>query len=240
MPQKTSIFNVVLVRRGLLFSLLSVIFFFNICHASLNKVSEERQIIKSILVESQKEKSQRDSTALNLIKDFAYQKLKDYAKKDEAFAKELMFGTDEYYKDIPEDPVDIIPLENGYLLLTVSVIDIGPRQNELYFFLIQNNKSDWIPLQFDLTKKEKGYKPWSLMCADIVYEAPFLRIHSRGTPECCAECGDTDVFLFKNGSFKFVRTLSTFIEKERLYKDLDKGLSADYLDYIKEEVVYYE
>ncbi len=201
MTQRTSTFSVVPIRRGLLLSLLSF-FFFNICHASLNKVPEESQIIESILVESKKEKNQRDLSALILIRDFAYQKLKDYAKKDEAFAKELMFGTDED-ENVPEDAVDIIRLENGYLLLTVSAIDIGPRQSELYFFLIQNGESDWIPLQFDLTKKEKGDKPWSLMCVEIAHEAPFLKIHSRGAPESCGECGDTDVFLFKNGSFKF-------------------------------------
>lgn len=226
------------IRMALFLSLLNAVFF-NICHASLNKVPEESQIIESILVESKKEKDQRGSTALILIKDFAYQKLKDYAKKNEAFAKELMFGTDED-KNVPEDAVDIISLENGYLLLTVSTIDIGPKQSELYFFLIQNGRSDWIPLQFDLTKKEKGYNRWSLMCADIAYEAPFLRIHSRGAPECCAECGDTDVFLFKNGSFKLVRTLSTFIDMKRQFEDLNKGLDGDYLNYIEEEVILYE
>jgi hypothetical protein len=238
MTQRIFTFSIVPIRRGLLLSLLSF-FFFSICHASLNKAPEESQIIESILVESIKEKSWRDSSALILIRNFAYQKLKDYAKKDEAFAKELMFGTDED-KNVPEDAVDIIPLEKGYLLLTVSAIDIGPKQSELYFFLIQNGKSNWIPLQFDLTKKEKGYKPWSLMCNEVAYEARFLKIHSRGAPESCAECGDTDVSLFKNGSFKLIHTLRTFIEKERLYKDLDKGLDADYLDYIKEEVILYQ
>lgn len=238
MTQRMSTFSVVPIRRGLLLSLLSF-FFFNICHASLNKVPEESQIMESILVESQKEKSWRDLSALILIKDFTYQKLKDYAKKNEAFAKELMFGTDED-KNVPEDAVDIIRLENGYVLLTVSAIDIGPKQNELYFFLIQNGESDWIPLQFDFTKKEKGDKPWSLMCDEVAYESPFLKIHSRGMPESCAECGDTDVFLSQDGSFKLVRTLRAFIDKERLYEDLDKGLDADYLEYIKEEVILYQ
>jgi len=238
MTQRMFIFSVAPIRRGLLLSLLSF-FFFNICHASLNKVLEDPQIIESILVESKKEKNQRDSTALKLIRDFTYQKLKSYAKKDEVFAKELMFGTDED-ENVLEEAVDIIPLENGYLLLTVSAIDIGPKQSELYFFLIQNGQSDWIPLQFDLSKKEKGDKPWSLVCDEVEYEAPFLKIHSRGAPESCGECGDTDVFLFKNGSFKLVRTLRTFIEKERLYKDLDKGLDADYLDYIAQDVILYQ
>ncbi|MBY0273117.1 MAG: hypothetical protein K2X02_06930 [Alphaproteobacteria bacterium] len=195
--------------------------------------------MESILVEGIKEKSWRDLSTLILIKDFTYQKLKDYAKKNEVFAKELMFGTDEG-ENVSKDDVDIIRLENGYLLLTVSAIDIGPKQNELYFFLIHNGKSDWIPLQFDFTKKEKGYKPWSLMCDKVEYEAPFLKIHSRGTPESCAECGDTDVFLSQDGSFKLVRTLRAFIDKERLYKDLDKGLDGDYLNYIKEEVILYQ
>lgn len=238
MTQRTFTFSAVLIRVGFLLSLLSVLFF-NICHADLNKTPGESEIIQSILIESQKEKSRRDLSALILIKDFVYQKLKDYAKKNKAFAKELMFGTDED-KNIPEDAVDIIRLENGYLLLTVSAIDIGPKQNELYFFLIQNGKSDRVPLQFDLTRKEMGYKPWSLVCDEVAYETPFLKIHSRGAPESCAECGDTDIFLFKDDSFKLVRTLRTFIEKERLYKDLDKGIDADYLDYIKEEVVVYQ
>ncbi|MBL8677148.1 MAG: hypothetical protein JNJ47_07005 [Alphaproteobacteria bacterium] len=217
----------------------SSLFIFNICHASLNKVSEESQIIKSVLIESKKEKNQRDTRALTLIRDFSHQKLKSYAKKDEIFAKELMFGRDED-ENIPEDAVDIIPLENGYLLLTVSTIDIGPKQNELYFFLIQNGRSDWVPLQFDLTKKEKGYKPWSLMCYKVKYEAPFLKINSRGTPESCAECGDTDIFLFKDDSFKLFRTLRTFIDLEKQFEDLNKGLDADSLDYIKEEIVVYQ
>lgn len=238
MTQRIFTFNVAPIRRGLLLSLLSF-FFFNICHASLNKVPEESQIMESILVEGIKEKSWRDLSTLILIKDFTYQKLKDYAKKNEVFAKELMFGTDEG-ENVSKDDVDIIRLENGYLLLTVSAIDIGPKQNELYFFLIHNGKSDWIPLQFDFTKKEKGYKPWSLMCDKVEYEAPFLKIHSRGTPESCAECGDTDVFLSQDGSFKLVRTLRAFIDKERLYKDLDKGLDGDYLNYIKEEVILYQ
>lgn len=239
MTQRTSTFSVAPVRRGFLLSLLSF-FFFNICHASLNKIPEESEIIQSILIENQKEKSRRDSSALILIKDFAYQKLKDYAKKDEAFAKELMFGTDED-ENVSKDDVDIIRLENGYLLLTVSAIDIGPKQNELYFFLIHNGKGDWIPLQFDFTKKEKGYKPWSLMCYKVKYEVPFLKIYSlTGSSSCGQNCSDTDIFLFKDGSFKLVRTLRTFIEKERLYKDLDKGLDANYLDYTKEEVISYQ
>lgn len=104
MTQRTSTFSVAPVRRGFLLSLLSF-FFFNICHASLNKIPEESEIIQSILIESQKEKSRRDSSALILIKDFAYQKLKDYAKKDEAFAKKLMFGTDED-ENVSKDDVD--------------------------------------------------------------------------------------------------------------------------------------
>ncbi|MBX9786611.1 MAG: hypothetical protein K2Y08_04675 [Alphaproteobacteria bacterium] len=198
--------------------------------------------MESILVESQKEKSWRNSSALILIRDFAYQKLKDYAKKNESLAKELMFGTDED-ENVSKEDVDIIRFENGYLLLTVSAIDIGPKQNELYFFLIQNGRSDWIPLQFDLTKKEKGYKPWSLVCYKVKYEIPFLKIYARNgaVAESCGEsCSDIDVFLFKDASFKLVRTLRTFIDMERLDKDFNKGLDPDYLDYIKEEVILYQ
>ena len=231
-----------LIRMALFLSLLNAIFF-NICHASLNKTPGESEIIQSILAESQKEKNWRDSSALNLIKDFAYQKLKDYAKKNEAFAKELVFGTDED-KNVPEKAVDIIRLENGYLLLTVSTIDIGPKktqlsydaepeqkQNGLYFFLIQNGQSDWIPLQFDLTKKEKGGRAWFLLCYEVEYELPFLKIYTNN--DVGAEgYSDIDVFLFKDGSFNLVRTIRTF--RERLGPDIY------YLDYIKEEVILYE
>ncbi|MDK3157788.1 hypothetical protein QPK87_14570 [Kamptonema cortianum] len=80
MTQRMFTFSVVPIRRGFFLSLLSF-FFFNICHADLNKTPGESEIIQSILAESQKEKNWRDSSALILIKDFAYQKLKDYAKK---------------------------------------------------------------------------------------------------------------------------------------------------------------
>lgn len=238
MIQRSFRLSVIFMKIGCLLS-PSSLFFFNICHASLNKVSEESQIIKSILIESKKEKDQRDTRVLTLIRDFTHQKLESYAKKDEIFAKELMFGRDED-ENIPEDAVDIISLENGSLLLTVSTIDVGHKQSELYFFLIQKGKNDWIPLQFDFSKKENGYKPWSLICDEVTYEAPFLKIHSRCAPESCAECGDTDVFLFKASSFRLVRTLRTFIDMERQFEDLNKGLDGDYLDYIEEEVILYE
>src|SRR3990167_5969886 len=75
--------------------LLSLIFY-SPCHAFQSKVPDEAQIIEYILDEGKKKENQRNKSVLMLIRDFAYQKLRDYAKKDKEFAKELIFY-------IPED-----------------------------------------------------------------------------------------------------------------------------------------
>lgn len=221
------------LRAVILVFLLNSVFSI-LCQASSNKIPDESQIIENILEESKKAENRRNPSVLRLIRDFTYQKLKDYAEKDKEFGIDLSFETDEeqIQSSLPKstDHVGIISLGEGYLLLTVSTCDIGSEESELYFFLIQNNKSDWIPIQFDFYDEEKGKKSRSRICDTVEYNTPLLKIHSRGAPESCAECGTTDLFLFKDSSFKLVLSVLTDIQPI----GLDEAETAPHFTYTHE------
>lgn len=223
------------------FIFLNVLFCWD-CLASPNKVLDESQVITFILEQGKKEENTYNPLILRQIRDFAYQKLRDYAKKDKEFAENLFFDEDEDL--IQEDPqsesIDHVGIESfgdGDFLLTVSTIDIGPKADQLYFFLIHNKKSDWIPIQFDRHAAGEG-KSRSLICAGIEYGAPLLKIHSRGTPESCGECGARDLFLFKNSSFELIRSVNYSVDLEMLFKADAAGLNSDYLNYMREDIDY--
>lgn len=218
-------YHLIIIFLGLIFA--------DPCYTSQLKVLKENQIIESILEESKKEESQRNETVLVSIRDFLYQKLRDYAKKDKTFAEELNIDINDTNDLSPTENLSIITLKDGELLLTLDMADSYSRQRCYCFFLIQNKKSNWIPIQFD----HNGEKSRSFWCVSFEYKDPLLLTQSGGNPTSCSQCSDKDIFVLRDGIFKLLRTSSGFI-KQTFYEDTDKGLNPDFEDYLQHDLSY--
>jgi hypothetical protein len=206
--------------------------------ASQNKTPDETQIIALILEEGKKEINKRNHKALKQIRDFAYQKLRGYAQKDKEFAKELIFDIPENLdKDaiqyIATEHVGIEPFGDGDFLLTVSTAaDVPSKQDELYFFLIHNKKSNWIPIQFDLSAIEEG-KPRSFSGREFKYKSPLLTVREVIPAVSCR----VNTFILQDGFFKLLSIPTRFL-KETFHEDLEKGLEPDNDDYWEDDITY--
>ncbi|MBA3814550.1 MAG: hypothetical protein H0X26_08735 [Alphaproteobacteria bacterium] len=193
----------------------------------------EKKIVDTIFTEAES-KENWDKKNETLIKDFLYQKAKDFAEHNKAFAAQ--FDEDFVLEDPRTDSVHLIHLDVDNVLV-VFTTSSGCYNMGGLLFIVNRHKNQWAPVQLEEFIDKKIEKTYSIMTSNLHYDAPILSNNGRRSGRW-AGFGVRENYLFKDGTFKLVRSVETSLDKKKAEGIDLNNENNHYEDYMKEEVRY--